>query len=356
MSKPKLQCRAFMTADLAEESKDQNADFQGRWRLNAGSEMQVTVAGLNGDKPIRLVVDCESLTVKNNRVVALFDHSPYNPIGYWDEFTFGAQGVFANLYLVNPKDEKENAVFGDVIRIRALIRSKVPIQVSIGADAGENGTWEKVEGKITVNGVEYDGAGEIPLYVLRKGVVFESSIVTFGADAQTGRLAANKNQNPSNKEASMSDTLKALLSKYGEKHHGLIARCVAGGDDEATIHSKISASESSEKDEEIKALKAKCADLQAKLDDLQAKLDDYAQKGQEKQEKETAEKVAAKGKGSDKALSFTGTDENKGKGGDEKQPETLSQAMKIMAAADPTLKGFKLRVAARAKYPNVSEK
>lgn len=352
MTIPKVFARAFLTADLAKGAENTNAEFQGRWRINAGSEMQVTIPGLNNGEPIRLVVDLSTVRAKNNRVVALFDHSPTNAIGYWDDFSFTAEGAFANLHLVVPQDEKEEAVFADLVRTRALIRSKVPIQVSIGADAGDKGEWKRIEGKITLNGREYDGAGDVPLYVLYNGEIFESSMVTFGADDLTGRLAAKQITTPS-KEASMSDKLKALLGKHDEKHHGLIARCVAGGDDEATIQTKVHASELSEKDKEIEALKAKCAELQAKCDD-------YAQKGQEKAERETAEKVAAaaaKAKtGSDKALSFTGTDESKKKEDEAAQPQTLSQAMKVMAAADPSLKGFALRKAARAKYPNVSEK
>jgi hypothetical protein len=348
---PRLLARTLLISETTcvEPGKDP-AESHGKWRLNAGSEMTTIIEGLNGGKPVRLVVDLATIRPKNPKIQTLFDHDPNNVIGYWDSFTFSNEGVVANLHLMNPANEVEAAALPDVVRTRAMIRDGVPIQVSIGADAGENGSWEKVEGKIQLNGMEYDGSNEPPLYVLRKGEIFESSIVTFGADARTGRLAAKQNTKfPSAKETPMSDMLKVLLGKIPEKHHGLIARCVAGGDDEATIHSKIHAAESDEKDKQIEALKTQCADLQAKLDD-------YAQKGQEKQEKETAEKVAAKG--STKGVSFKGTDETKSKIDGEESPkiETLSQAMKVMAAKDPTLKGFKLRVAARKAYPDVQEK
>jgi len=354
MSKPKFFGRASLVAETISrvgDAKD-TAEFHGRWKLNAGNEMMVTVKGINGDKPIRLVVDLATVKAKNSKVHALFDHNLKNIIGYWDNFEFTAEGIFADLHLINPQSTAEGAVFPDVVRTRAMVRDGVPIQVSIGADSGEGGEWEMIAEKITLNGREYDGEGEIPLIVLRNGEIFESSVVTFGADDETGRLAAKADlTSPLKEEPHMSDTLKVLLSKYAEKHHGLIARCVAEGNDEPAIQTRVHAAEC---DDLTKQLGAAQEEIKA----LKAKLDDYAQKGQEKQERETAEKVgAAKAKGSEKALSFTGTDETKTKTGDDaKQPETLSQAMMVMAKADPTLKGFKLRVAARKQYPDVSEK
>jgi hypothetical protein len=357
MSKPKFYGRASLVAETISrvgDAKD-TAEFHGRWKLNAGNEMMVKVDGVNGGKPIRLVVDLSTVKAKNNKIHALFDHNLKNIIGYWDNFEFTPEGIFADLHLIGPQSTSEAAVFPDVVRTRAMVRDGVPIQVSIGADSGDVGEWEMVAEKVNLNGREYNGEGEIPLVVLRNGEIFESSVVTFGADDQTGRLAAKADfTTPLKKEGThMSDTLKVLIGKYPEKHHGLIARCVAEGCDEATIQQKVHASE----DEDLKAqLAAKDEEIKC----LKAKLDDYAQKGQEKQERETAEKVAAaaaKGKGSTKAISFTGTDDTKTKTGEEvAQPETLSQAMKVMAAADSTLKGFKLRAAARKQYPNVSEK
>ncbi len=324
------------------------ADKTGRWRLNAGSEMVVEVAGLNEGKPIRLVLDLKTCKAKNAKITTLIDHDTANVAGYWDGLTFEEQEICGDLHLMQLKDDAEAAAMPDVVRTHAMIRNGVPIQVSVGADAGENGEWEEVKGKIKINGREYDGAGEMPLYVLRNGELFESSIVTFGADAKTGRLAAKQITKPVVKGTTMSDMLKVLLGKFPEKHHGLVARCVAEGKDESNtttdITAKIHASDMAERDEYVTALEKDRDELKAKLAEYESKKDD---------DKDEDDKKVAATKGSTKGIKFGGE-----KKGEETKvvAKTLSQGMKIIAAENPKLTGFALRRAARARFPDAEEK
>jgi hypothetical protein len=346
----KVFARALLVAEAVEMVPGTTSpDKQGRWRLNAGSEMMVEIGGLNKDKPVRLVLDLATCKPKNPKITTLFDHEPNNIGGYWDGFGVDATGMAMDLHLIKLESDIEAAALPDVVRTHAMIRNGVPIQVSVGADAGEKGTWDKIEGKVTVNGREYDGAGDVPLYVLRNGEIFEASIVTFGADAKTGRLAAKSLTQPVEKGTTMSDMLKVFLGKYPEKHHGLVARCVAEGKDEINtandITAKIHACE-------VEDLKASVAALEEENTGLKAKLHDYAQEGQEKNEEESEKKLAAKG--SDKGIRFGS--EGKGKDKSEAEPKTLTEAMKVVAKAKPELKGFALRKAARVAYPNAEEK
>lgn len=320
------------------------SEKQGTWRVNAGSEMVFAVEGLNDGKPCRLVVDLDSVKPKNQKIPAFVNHDPSLVVGYWDGFKRDADGIHFDFHLMKTANEVEAAALPEVAKVAAMIANAVPVQISIGADAGEKGSWETISGKVKLNGREYDGDGELPLVVLRNGEIEESSFVSFGADARTGRIAAVK-QPPVHSGAPMSDTLKVLLGKIPEKHHGLVARCVAEGNDETAIMTKIHAAESDEKDTKMKAMEDEIASLKAQLSD-------YAQKGNEKQEKETIEKVAASA-GSTKGIKFGG----ESKGTDTKpEANTMTEAIKLTAAKHPTLKGFALRRQARSDFPTAEEK
>ncbi len=334
----------------------------GRWKLNAGSEMVVTVEGLNLDKkgeaqPVRLVLDLAACKAKNPKIHALADHDHAKVLGYWDNITCTVEGIFADLHLVTPTTEVEAALLPEAVRTAAFIRDGVPIQVSVGAEAGDRGEWELAEGKSTVNGREYDGGGSVPLYILRSAELFESSIVPFGADDKTGRLAAKQNKPPVKHEATMSDTLKALLGKFPEKHHGLVARCVAEDIDEVTITAKVHASEMDDKDKALKAAQDELATCKAKLAEYDAQkkvqADDCAQWGDEAAERELAKKLSLAG--AKRTVTFGASD------GDDKKVEakkviTMTQAMAVTAEKRPELKGFALRAAARKAFPNAEEK
>jgi len=327
----------------------QSAEKDGTWRLNSGSEMIVEIEGLNNGKPCRLVLDLESCRPKNKKIHALFDHNKKLIIGYWDNFQTNSDGINADFHLMKTENDVEAAALPEVVKTGCMIRNGVPIQVSVGAAAGDNGSWDLVEGKVQCNGREYDGAGELPLIILRGGELDESSIVTFGADDQTGRLAASQKPVIKKKETLMSDLLKVLLGKTAEKHHGLVARCVAEGLDESATLIKVHAADDAAKDETIKA-------QAQQIEELTAKLNDYAQKGQEEQEKETADRLAlAASKGSQKGIRFGGEAEGTKKV-EAAQVTTMTQAIKVTAAKHTNLKGFALRRQARQDFPDAEEK
>ena len=355
---------------------------QGRWRLNAGSEMVVTVPGLNKDEPIRLVVELSTVKPKSHKVVALSDHASEQVIGYWDKFECLESGVEADLHVIAPQGPHEAAVLAEAVKVGAYARTGTPVQVSIGAEAGPNGKWQRVKAgeTVKVNGRDYTGDDETPLFILRNGQIYESSIVTFGADSETGRVAAKKPT--SQPETTMSDKLKVLLKKYPEKHHGLVARCVAEDIDEADITTKVHAADMDDKDKELKAAKDRICQLedelkqakaseghedggagekrngaQAKADDdqMEAEGDDYAQKGNVSQERESERKLVMAGKSSKKAVKFGGTDGAEENGKRVAAVSTLTQAMKLTASKHPELKGFALRRKARADFPNAEE-
>jgi hypothetical protein len=142
----------------------------------------------------------------------------------------------------------------------------------------------------------------------------------------------------------MSDTLKVLLGKFAEKHHGLVARCVAENMDEAAITTKIHAADDADKDDMIKAMAAEIACLKAKL----------AEGDDEEKKKVEAAAIAAT-KGSKTGIKFGG--EPTGTKPETKvECKTMTEAMKVTASKHPNLKGFALRRQARADYPTAEEK
>lgn len=356
--------RAFCRVDLVAEKVQVDpaaapADSQGRWKLNAGSEMVVTVEGLNPNKkgesqPIRLVIDLAACKPKNPKIHALADHDHAKVMGFWDAFVCGSEGIFADLHLVQPTSTIEAELIPEAVRTAAFIRTGVPIQVSVGADAGENGSWELAAGKVMVNGREYDGDGDMPLYILRCGELFESSIVTFGADDKTGRLAAKQNNPPVKQEANMSDKLKALLGKFPEKHHGLVARCVAEDHDESTITNNVHAADMAEVTAELTATKEKLATVEAELATVKAEKQPEAEEVVVEETTVTAKQGTVGAKRTVKFGSSDGADDVKKVTAT--KVVTMSQAMKVTAEKHPELKGFALRKAARAAFPTAEEK
>lgn len=345
----------------AERIGDGSEQATGRWRLNSGSEMLLNVPGLS-DEPIRAVIDLASATFLTPRIVALDDHEGRRVVGYWDKGEITGKGIEADLHLMQPKDEVEANVLAEAVRVAAIARSGVPIQVSVGAEPGPSGTWEHIAPGLSVelNGRTYQG-GDDGLYVLRGAQIYEASIVTFGADSVTGRIAARHNP-PVLREAPMSDTLKKLLGKHPEKRHGLVARLVAEGNDEATIDTKVKAADDAEKDAEreaeMAALKAERDDLKTKCAEMEEKL--KQREGAYEQPTSGSTAVAGKAKtgtaaeaarGSTKGVQFGGTDG--AEASDKAKPKTVSQAMALEIEAGNTLRGFKLREAVIRKYQNL---
>jgi hypothetical protein len=312
---------------------DGGAGSAGRWRLNSGSEMILAIPGINSDMPCRVVIDTQTAQASNKRIIALVEHDKDRPIGYWSDFSFSAGCIEADLYLVEPKGESEQDALEDAVRIGAMARAGVPLQVSVGAEAGESGEWVLSAGKVSCNDRDYDGddGSGMPLVILRGAEIYEASIVTFGADDITGKLAARRITLPT-KESNMD--LKASLLKFPEKHRGIVATMLIEGADEATIATKLHASEIEERDSKIAAMTAEIADLKAKLE--------AAPKGDPK--------VSAAAAGADAGVKHV----EASKANADDAPKTIMAAMKVISASKPDLKGLALRREAIRLYPDAA--
>lgn len=174
-----------------------------RWRLNAGSLMTAVLTGINRgqdgyERPVHLVIDLDSVTFEAAIIPALRDHW-MGPIGRWESLESSSQsgGIHGDLILYTSQDEKEAQMWmmREADEVAAIQRRGHPWQASVGIYPGSDGTLEMQDpgSQIAINGgtiaVPDDG---MPTYVLRGGVVTEASVVLFGADSQTGQLAASR--------------------------------------------------------------------------------------------------------------------------------------------------------------------
>jgi hypothetical protein len=254
------------------------ANDAARWHLNNGTPMEVCVSGLNDDargfpQPVHVVLDLSTLSAAGARVPALLEHVPGNVVGFWEGVSIDPLGgVSAALNLPEPTTEAEAASMPDVVRLRAFMRSGQPWQASVGVRPGPAGEYQRIEPgqSVNINGQTFT-AGDVPFYVLRGGVIFEASVVTFGADSQTGplaarRLAASRLSTPPAKAPKMHDRIKALLAAYPDKRHGRIMSLLAAQATDEDIAKDIAKTEGDEKtaelEEKIKAQAARIAELE----------------------------------------------------------------------------------------------
>ena len=354
---------------------DGDPKSRGRFRLNSGSEMTMLIPGLDAESPIRVVVDLESARFAEQRIVALYDHDPNKVVGFWERGAIASLGADADLHLIETTDPAQRELFPEAARIEGMLKANVPVEVSIGADPSSGGDWERVEAgaKLRANGRDYEGDGDLPLFILRNARIYEASIVTFGADSKTGRVAATR-QPPVLRNTQMLDriAMKRLLASH-PKQGALIAGLAADDKPEAEIDTACRAAAMTEKDDEIAALKAANEKLCTEMSALKAAKDDeedededdakagkvHAAKVREltemhasmvKEQTKVAEalKVLQAAKGSSVGIRFKSE-------GDDSKPTTLVEAMEKEHAANPTLKGEKLRNHCVAKYGDLTK-
>lgn len=351
-----------MRAEALGETAATNA---GRWMVYGGDEILLTVEGLSSEdaatgelQPIRVVVDLATLKPAKPTIIALRDHERKQPVGSWQDISISPAGIVQSLTLAQPSNP-QSLVY--VQELRDLLAAKTPLQASIGANPGPDGHWELIPAGQTavVNGRSFVGGGDLPLYVLRAGVLTETSVVTFGADSTTGRIAAARTKEPS--MSTVPDRLKKLLAAYPEKRHAKIAKLVAeAAKDDAAICAELDDDEEAEMKaahEQLKkendALKARCEAYEADMAAL--KKGHEAEKGKLATELAAAKAAipgtveAAAAAGAKDGVQFRASDEA-GK------PKTLTEAMKVVAAKDPKLTGFALRAAALREYPTVERR
>ena len=343
---------------LAEVATDKAGDV-GRWRVNAGNEMVVAIPGVNNGKPIRAVLDLASVKLPTGRLVALADHEEHRPVGYWDGFAADASGLYAMPHLAKAEGEGEAAVLADAVRLAALVRNGVPVQASVGVEPGATGSWEPVaaDAVATLNGRTYAGAGDLPLFILRGGTLFETSLVTFGADSATGRLAAKLNT--PTKESPMPkaiEVLAKLLARHDAKHHALIAKCAAEDKTEQDADEAVRAAEADEKDKTIAGLHASLTKLKAAVEQQGYMVaDDYSVSPAEKKQEQDSEKhnAATASRGAKRGVTFSATEGGKGKTEEAGEPKNLWEATVLVAKAEGIKPDFKARAIAARKYPQL---
>jgi hypothetical protein len=328
---PALPPPALLTARLLAQPAQHKGD--GLWLTYTGSVVRTWIPGLNADRDINLVIDLASLAVAGATIPALADH--YCPVGTWSDVAIdpAASTILARLKLLDAPPESHGLYMFDRAReLRLSIAQDLPWQASIGAKPGPEGSYELLTAPTMVNGRLVELSADRPTYVLRGGVLTEQSIVLFGADDATMKVAAAAATHRPNLETPMSEKpikerLAALVARFGETRRPMLAAMLGEGhtDDEAI------AGVEKEKDAELADLKTKLANLEKTNAELKEQLAALAPAGG----------------------TNTGTPPATG-AGLHSTPKTLVQAQLAAVGADgKPLRGFAALRAARAANPTL---
>lgn len=318
MIRARSTCRTARALAPADQARD------GRWAVYTGVEIVPHLDG-PGTRPSRIVFDLAGLAPASPRIIALKDHSTFSTLGAWDGFAIEGGAVCLDLHLTRPTDEAEARALAEVVAIAAHLRNGVPIQCSIGAE------WDPADQvlvppgqTIEVNGQAWAGAGELPLYVVKRARLTEASLVTFGADSNTRKVAASAANPPT--DPPMSDDTKPTEPTKPDATAALnaaaegITKAVAG----------------------LTNLVAKLADITVQPPPAK---DDKEPDGDEAKAKASA--TAAKG------VAYATAGGNT-PGSNAAAPTSLAQAMAQLQAQHPQLKGIALHRAACAAHPNLA--
>lgn len=342
-----LMCEAV--AELADGDQPAKDKKDGRWSLNTGAEMTTYVYGVNLDKygwpqPIRLVLDIAKAKFEKPVIPALFAHSNWSVIGNWKGSAADEKRLSADLTLYRPKDAIEAQVLPDAVKVAALIDRDHPWQCSVGAfpRKGLEGYELIKPGKtVSLNGREFSGDGEYPLYVMRAPVIYEASVVLWGADGNTGKLAASLldpvahlrsiHPNPDKGNAQMTTTapppaapsvaarLKAMLAKYTDQA-------------DQTLVASLMADEKSDDEIEKAVHAAQLARLTAENTKLKAELAEAKKPTTE----EAPTKVGKTEASAKNAPKFEPSDD------EGETPKSLNEAVKLLRAEHPKASVAKL--------------
>lgn len=180
-------------AAVADPSQSQpGTEAGGHWMAYNGGMM---TAHMKKDdttvEPVHLVVDLASLVVPN-KVYALAEHerSSWAICGHWDSIAVdGSLHASLTWYVATDDDY---FYYEEARKLAALARRGAPLQVSVGTTGGE---WELIPPghTFTANGGEFTAPADgIPTYLQRGATLDEMSVVMFGADSNTGRIAASR--------------------------------------------------------------------------------------------------------------------------------------------------------------------
>lgn len=343
----------------------------GRWRLNAGNEVLLRVWGLNmvpggwgGEypEPIRCVVDLSTAQFDGPKVRALVDHwdAMFAVAGWWTDGAVTDQGIDASLEWFSPKSQAAQEATKYVAVARELVEAGDPMEASVGIYPADNAMgpdgWELIApgASVTVNGQTYTAGADrkdAPLYVLRNGRVYEASLVLWGADRGTGRLAARR-QSPSLPLESRMSLSADRIAKLTEKHKGheaVVLAALATPDitDEA-IGQRVLEAEAASLKERLTAAEASNTALQGELAAAKAGAAPAPAKPVAPAPAAAAKLARAEGEAGRLPGSSSGTGE-----GD--QPADIPAAMAALRAEGSKLSGFDLRSAALKRWPGLRD-
>lgn len=324
---------------------EQPADKPKRWRLNSGAEMQTWVEGIGH---CRLVIDLASARFEAPEIPMLREHDTwYGPIGRWTNGIADQTGIYGTPVVYTPDPTKPAEMEMNSLRVggevAALMARNHPWQASVKITAGLSdyervmpGTSVDVNGRVITAG---DDLHDVPLLICRNGVISEASVCLFGADANTGSVAASRSTPTT--ETTMSkpdDRIVALLKRHGEKHAARIAVALSKGktDEEITVELSDAAEADHKaalaaKDAELAKANETNAALTKSVADLQAKLE--ALKPGDKEEEEIPPATEGESKNS--------------------APKTYRDGVAILKREGSKLDGFKLRTAVLKRFPSL---
>jgi hypothetical protein len=302
----------------------------GLWLTYTGAAVRTWIPGLCGDQDIDLVIDLATLTVAGPVIPALSDH--WAPVGSWSDVVIDATSILARLKLLDTPPESHGLMIFDKAReLRLSISQNMPWQASIGAKPGPDGGYERVNATLQVNGRTVEPGTQRPTYVLRGGVLTEQSIVLFGADDQTMKVAAAALTHRPNLELPMSDKpikerLAALTARFGEARRPRLAAMLGEGCTDEEVAGNVE-----------KENAAELADLKTKLEAANKSVAELTEKLAALTPAETTTTTPAGG------AALTGT-----------QPKTRIQAQLGAVGADgKPLRGFQALRAAQAQHPTL---
>lgn len=177
------------------------SDNEGTLHLNLSREnFKMSVVAAKGDSKLprfsihaytgavigqpwgRVIVDGAGVKLRDT-VKILMDHDPRLPLGHTDGVRLESN---ANIFLEGPVSGPGSAEY-----VKNFLESSAndfPWESSIGADVVRSEYLEAGE-EATVNGIDIVG----PLTIARETLIYETSVVTFGADSDTTAMAAGKN-------------------------------------------------------------------------------------------------------------------------------------------------------------------
>jgi hypothetical protein len=277
----------------------------------------------------------------------LYEHQTWpGPIGRWSGMTVDASGITAAPNVYRPVDdhEREMPIFQQSAQVAALMDRKHPWQASIKITGALEDYERVLPGQpVAVNGrteLASDDVDDPPLFILRRGVASEASVCLFGADADTGALAASRTNHPTTPESSM-ERLKVLLARHGEKHAARIAVALSAGQTDDQIAASLSAAAESDHAAALAAVNTELATTKAALAAANTQI------------AALNTKLAALAPADDKAAGDAETPpatEGESKNG---APKSVHEGMAQLSREGSKLTGFPLRSAVLKRWPTL---